>query len=46
MILDGGQKIESNVATLSYVQVGPVTKKIFMPVLLSIKALITDFRDF
>ena len=25
MILDGGQKIESNVATLSYVQVGPVT---------------------
>ena len=27
MILDGGQKIESNVATLSYVQVGPVTKK-------------------
>jgi len=27
MILDGGQKIESNVATLSYVQVGPVTRE-------------------
>jgi clan AA aspartic protease (TIGR02281 family) len=27
MMLAGGQKIESSVATLSYVQVGPVTKK-------------------
>ena len=46
LMLAGGQKIETSVAKLSYVQVGPVTKKIFMPVLLSIKALITDFRDF
>ena len=46
LTLAGGQKIESAVAKLNYVRVGPVVKKIFMLVLLSIRALKMDFKDF